>query len=141
MAAVLTVAGSCSRLVPFVVFSPLHLSQTRLLSQLGPENGFDRIILNLSKGAALANSEHSNTVFVAPSCKEDGPCSAHEFYSFNSSTSWAWKFEYSERVKSRMYGLEKVLGVSYEGFEHEVLELFSTIESGQKGYKVTSGFC
>jgi len=75
----LTVAGYCSRLVPFVVFSPLHLSQTQLLSQLGPENGFDRIILNLSKGAALANSECSNTVFVAPSCKEDAPCSAHEF--------------------------------------------------------------
>jgi hypothetical protein len=34
-----------------------------------------------------------------------------------------------------MYGLEFFLGISYEGFEQEVLELFSTIESSRKGNK------
>lgn len=33
----------------------------------------------------------------------------------------------------------KILGFSYEGFEQEVLDLFSTIESSCKGYKGTSG--
>jgi hypothetical protein len=34
-----------------------------------------------------------------------------------------------------MCGLEKFLGVSYEGFEHEVLELFSAMESSRKDHR------
>lgn len=38
-----------------------------------------------------------------------------------------------------MYGLEKNLGVSYEGFEQGVSKLFSAIEYKCKSYKETSG--
>lgn len=45
--------------------------------------------------------------------------------------------ESSNWVKRQMYGLENFSSVSYEGFEHEALELFSASESNRKGYKGT----
>jgi hypothetical protein len=54
---------------------------------LGPESGFDRLMLNLPEGAGLADYGPSNCVSVVPySCKEDTVCSAPGFPSFNSST-------------------------------------------------------
>jgi hypothetical protein len=38
-----------------------------------------------------------------------------------------------------MYGVEKFLGVSYEGFEQEVAVLFPAIESSCKGHNVMPG--
>lgn len=38
-----------------------------------------------------------------------------------------------------MYGLEKFLGVSYEGFQQEVAVLFPAIESSCKGHNVMPG--
>lgn len=46
--------------------------------------------------------------------------------------------EVSEWVQSRVKGLSKLLGVSYEGFEDEILNLFSRIESKRRDRGVFS---
>jgi hypothetical protein len=90
-------------------------------------------------GIGLADTKHSSLIFVAPSSRKKKPCVLLPSFPVNSSTSRVQHLESSDRVKRLMYRIDKFLGVSHEGFEHEISDLFSAIESSRKGYKGTSG--
>ncbi|KAB8885425.1 hypothetical protein FH972_026793 [Carpinus fangiana] len=100
-----------------------HLSDLVVLSLLVLEHCFlpAAAFSSGEPSVSMRNYGPSNCVSVVPySCKEDAVCSAPGFPSFNSSTPRDGKFKCSNWVKRRMYGLDKFLGVSYEGFEQEV---------------------
>lgn len=84
---------------------------------------------NFFEGTNIADPEPST---IETSCKEGALCFAPMNSPLNSSTPCTSWIENSNWVKRRMYRLEKYQGISYEGFEHVVLELFSTIKSSRK---------
>jgi hypothetical protein len=87
-------------------------------------------MLNSSKDTVVADPEPTTPGFVVPFSSNEGVlCNTPEIPSLNSSTLCARQSECLEWVKTRMYGLEKILGVSYEGFEWKVSKLFFAIES------------
>ena len=86
-------------------------------------------------GNWISRHQHSSPGFKVPSSrKKSALCATPKFFPINSSTSSVYHLESSDLVKRRMYRLEKFLGVSYEGFEEKASDLFSAIESSQKGY-------